>query len=87
MKMQFAIELVGKKLLLDSEKLSALFALVDGCATMDQRFVGGKQGSCGYNNDYIPIIGTFNANEELRPNVYTDEQIEAIRFIQSQQEK
>jgi hypothetical protein len=54
---------------------------------MQTKWIGNGKGTTGSGNNYLPIIHPFNPLEQLTINVVSDEQVEAIKFVQKQQEK
>ena len=85
--MRFKVEISDRTVLLTYEQLEKLSALLCHTESMQTKWIGNGKGTTGSGNNYLPIIHPFNPLEQLTINVVSDEQVEAIKFVQKQQEK
>jgi len=85
--MRFKVKISDHTVLLTSEQLEQLSVLLCNAESMHDKWVGAGKGTTGGNNAYLLTIHPFNPLEQLTINVVSDEQVEAIKFVQKQQEK
>lgn len=85
--MKFVMSINSRKVLLTSEQLEQLAALLGNVETMEDKWVGSGKGTTGSGDSYIPVIYPYNPLEHLNLSLVSDEQVEAIKFVQKQQEK
>ena len=85
--MRFVVNVSNRKVLLTYAQLEKLEALLMTAEDWSEKWVGTGKGTTGSNDAYIPNIHPFSPLEHLNLNVVSDEQVEAIKFVQKQQEK
>lgn len=85
--MKFTVKISDHTVLLTHDQLEKLSVLLCNAESMHDKWVGAGKGTTGGNNAYLPIIQPYNPLEQLTINVVSDEQVEAIKFVQKQQEK
>lgn len=85
--MRFVVDISDHKVLLTYDQLEKLSALLCKTESLHDKWVGAGKGSTGSGNAYLTIIQAFNPIEQLELKVVSDEQVEAIKFVQKQQEK
>ena len=87
MNIKFSVQISGRKVLLAHAQLEALSALMEGVEFMDEKWVGTSKGTTGANQSYLPVIEEFDVQNHLSVSVVSEEKVEAIKFVQKQQEK
>ncbi len=85
--MRFMVQISSRKVLLTHTQLEALSALMDGVEFMDEKWMGTGKGTTGSNNSYLPVVETFDVQEHMQVSLVSEEKVEAIKFVQKQQEK
>jgi hypothetical protein len=78
--MKYLINVSGKNLALTEHQLAVLLTAVQDADMMDQKHVGAKQGSQGYDNAYVPTIESKQTHEWLQVTVMTDDFVDAIKL-------
>lgn len=78
--MRYQINISNKHLVLTETQLELLLTAVQDADQMDQKHVGAKKGSQGYDNAYIPTIEHKQTHEWLQVNVMSDDFVEAIKL-------
>jgi hypothetical protein len=78
--MRYQINVSGKNLALTEPQLALLMTAVQDADLMDQKHVGAKKGSQGYDNAYVPTIESKQPHEWLQVNVMPDDFIDAIKL-------
>jgi hypothetical protein len=81
--MRFMVEISGRNVLLTYEQLEKFSTLLCDAEDMHDAWVGKAHSS----NGYIKNIKPFSPLEHLRLHPVSDEKVEAIKFVQKQQEK
>jgi hypothetical protein len=85
--MRFVVDVSDNKVLLTYDQLEKLSALLCEAESMQDKWVGPNKGTTGSGNAYLTTIQAFNPIEQLDLKPVSDEQVEAIKFVQKQQEK
>lgn len=85
--MRFVVDVSDNKVLLTYDQLEKLSALLCETEIMQDKWVGPNKGTTGSGNSYLTTIQAFNPIEQLDLKPVSDEQVEAIKFVQKQQEK
>jgi len=85
--MRFKIKISDHTVLLTHDQLEVLSSLLCNAESMHDKWVGSGKGTTGSGNNYLPTIQPYNPLEQLTLNVVSDEQVEAIKFVQKQQER
>ena len=78
--MRYQINISNKNLALTELQLTLLLTAVQDADLMEQKHVGAKKGSQGYENSYVPTIEHKQTHEWLQVNVMSDDFVEAIKL-------
>lgn len=88
MNLNFVISVGSQKAILNNDQLDALVKVLLGCEVIQERWVGSGKGNKGSGNEYLQVIAPFQLDDgDLNLRLMSQEQIDAIKFVQKQQEK
>jgi hypothetical protein len=79
--MRFIVKIDGTEVLLTSEQVEALTAVLQDCEKLYDKTVDKGQGTHGYNLSYVHHLKPFNCSESLNVRVMPTEQYEATKLI------
>lgn len=85
--MKFSVNIGNRKVLMSYEHLEKLESLLTNVEFIDEKWVGSGNGTTGSNNGYLLVVEPFSVQEHLSVSIVSDEKVEAIKFVQKQQEK
>lgn len=78
--MRYLVTISSKNVILTQHQLDMLLIAVQGADLMDQKHVGAKKGSQGYDNAYTPTIETKPSHEWLQASIVTDDFVDAVKL-------
>jgi hypothetical protein len=78
--MRYLVNISGKNLAMTESQLAVLLTAVQDADLMDQKHVGAKKGSQGYDNAYVPTVECKQTHEWLQVAVMPDDFVDAIKL-------
>ena len=78
--MRYLVTISSKNVILTQHQLEILMTAVQDADLMDQKHVGAKKGSQGYDSAYIPTIETKQPHEWLQASIVADDFVDAIKL-------
>jgi len=78
--MRYQVNINGKNILLTQHQLEILMTAVQYADLLDQKHVGARKGSQGYDNAYTPTIETKQPHEWLQASIVTDDFVDAVKL-------
>lgn len=78
--MRYLVNISSKTLALTEPQLALLMTAVQDADVMDQKHVGAKKGSQGYDKAYIPTVESMQTHEWLQVAVMPDDFIDTIKL-------
>jgi hypothetical protein len=78
--MRYLVNISGKNIALTEPQLAVLLTAVQDADLMDQKHVGAKKGSQGYDNAYVPTVERKPTHEWLQAAVMPDDFVDAVKL-------